>query len=138
MSTGLLLGGYAVAFMTLAGRMNAYGLLHTSLGLFLVGAFGGMVLASVGGVLGREEGVTGVEAARRLGMGLIYAIPAVCIGTVLAGWIAMAVVGLYLGKVAPIAGSAIAALIAAGIMVATARVSWRCVRNMGRRLLPAA
>jgi uncharacterized protein (DUF697 family) len=55
----------------------------------------------------------------------------------LAGWIAMAVVGLYLGKAAPMIGSATAAVVAAVIMLATAVVTRDCFVNVIRRVRQA-
>jgi len=113
-STGMLLGGYAVGAMALAGRMNGSALLATSIGLFLVGAAAGLVISLLFGLAGREDGWTFDDAVRSAGKGILYAIPAAAIGAVLAGWIAMLMVALYAGKALAIGGS-IAAAVAAGI-----------------------
>jgi hypothetical protein len=133
-STGLLLGGYAVALLTLAGRMNGNAVLLTSLGLFLIGAVVGLVLSAAAGVIGRADGTSMEEAAGQVAKGVLYAIPATMIGAVLAGWIALAVVAVYLGKTAPLIGSAAAALIAALVMLATARLTWESTVNTARRV----
>jgi hypothetical protein len=132
-STGLLLGGYAVGLLGLAGRTSGHALLVTSLGLFLVGALAGLVLSTAIGLVGRAEGVTLDAAAREVGKGVLYAIPATTIGAVVAGWIAMATVALYLGKIGPLVGSAVAALIAALVMLATARLTWEAAVNAAHR-----
>ncbi len=141
-STGLVLGGYAVALLALAGRTSGHAVLHTSIGLFLLGALVGLVLSATIGLLGRDDGMSLEAAAGEAAKGLLYAIPAVTIGAVVAGWIAMAMVGLYLGKVAPVIGSAIAAVIAAAVILATARLTWEALINTTRRarlaLSPAA
>jgi hypothetical protein len=133
-STGLLLGGYAVAILTLAGRMNGNALLLTSLGLFLIGAVVGLTLSAVAGVIGREEGVSLEDAGLQVAKGLLYAMPATMIGAMLAGWIALPVVALYLGRTGPMVGSAIAATIAAVVMITTARLTWECAVNVTRRV----
>jgi hypothetical protein len=134
LSTGLLLGGYAVGLLALAGRTNGSALLHTSIGLFLIGAIVGMVLSAVVGIIGREPGVSLEHAAHQVGMGLLYAIPATLIGAMVAGWIAMAVVALYLGKVGPMIGSAAAAVAAAAVMLGTARLTWESALNVAQRV----
>lgn len=133
-STGLLLGGYVVAAMTLAGRMNGNALLLTSMGLFLVGAVIGLVISALVGLIGREDGLSLREAASRVGKGVLFAIPACLAGSVIAGWIAMAVVALYVGGLAPIAGTIVAALVGALIMAATFKVTCDCGANLIRRI----
>ena len=97
-STGLLLDGYTVGAMALAGRMNGSALLLTSLGLFIVGAVVGLIASFAFGIVGREPGRTVDDAVRNAGKGVLFAVPAALIGAVLAGWIALAVIGLYAGK----------------------------------------
>ncbi len=133
-STGLLLGGYVVAVMTLAGRMNGNALLLTSMGLFIVGAAVGLVVSAIIGLVGREDGLSWGDAARRVGKGILFAIPACLVGSILAGWIAMAMVALYVGGIAPIAGTVIAALAGAVVMVATFKVTCDCGANVFHRI----
>ena len=132
-SAGLLLGGYTVAAMALAGRINGNGLVLTSLGLFIIGSAAGLLVSTVVGLVGREAGVSWGEAGRRVAKGVLYAIPACAVGAVLAGWIAMAIMGLYLGRVGPIAGTLIAALIGLVVIAATFRATCGCCRNAARR-----
>lgn len=136
-STGLLLGGYAVGAMALAGRINGSALLLTSLGLFIVGAVAGLVIALVIGVAGREDGRSFDEAIRSAGKGLLFAIPLAAIGAVLSGWIAMTMIGLYAGKALAVAGSAAAALAGLGILAATFAATCDCVGNAARRVRAA-
>jgi hypothetical protein len=136
-STGLLLGGFVVALLTLAGRMNGNALLLTSLGLFTIGAVVGLALSAAAGVIGREEGVTVEDAGREVAKAVLYAMPATMIGAMIAGWIALPVVALYLGRPGPMIGSAIAAVIAALVMLATARLTWECMLNTARRVRQA-
>jgi hypothetical protein len=132
-STGLLLGGFTVAAMTLAGRMNGGALLPTSIGLFLTGALAGLVVSVAFGLLGREAGWSLGRAARDAAKGALYAVPACFLGAVVAGWMGMAVIGLYLGNVLPVVGSGIAALVATGVMVVTFRVTCGAGTNALRR-----
>ena len=136
-STGLLLGGYAVSALALAGSMNGNALLLTSIGLFIVGALIGLVASLVVGVVGREDGATFDDAVRSAGKGILFAIPAALIGSVLAGWIAMAVIGIYAAKVLAVVGSVVAALAGLGIMAATLKVTLESGSNVARRLRAA-
>jgi len=133
-STGLLLGGFTVASMALAGRMSGGGLLTTSVGLFFVGSLLGLALSAALGILGREATLTWRQAARDAAKGTLYAIPACFVGAVLAGWMGMAVIGLHLGNVLPIIGSALAAVVALGVMVATLQVTLGAGANALHRL----
>lgn len=132
-STGLLLGGYAVALLTLTGRMNGNAVLLTSLGLFLVGAVVGLALSAAAGVVGRDPGVSLEAAAGQVAKGLLYAIPATTVGAMLAGWIALAVVAVYVGKAGPVIGSVTAAVLAAVVMLGTTRLAWESAVNAARR-----
>jgi hypothetical protein len=133
-STGLLLGGFAVALMALAGRMNGGALLPTSVGLFVVGSLAGLALSVAVGLVGRDAGMSLGGACRDAAKGLLYAVPACLVGVVVAGWMGMAVIGLYMGSVLPVVGSALAALIAVGVMVATFRVTMESGENALRRV----
>ena len=133
-STGLLLGGFVVALMTLAERMNGGALLPTSLGLFIVGALAGLAISVGFGLIGRDDGATWGDAAKDAAKGTLYAIPACLIGAVIAGWMGMAVIGMYLNAVLPIVGSVIAAVIALAIMYATFKVTCGAGANLLRRV----
>jgi hypothetical protein len=137
-STGLLMGGYTVGLLGLIGRTSGHAILATSLGLFVAGAAIGLVVAALLGLAGRDEGVTLDRAAIQAARGALYAVSALALGALLAGWIAMSVVSAYLGKVAPLAGSAVAAMIAGAIILATTRLAWESVVNATRRARRAA
>lgn len=132
-STGMLLGGYTVGAMALAGRMNGSALLVTSLGLFIVGGVAGLVISLILGLAGREAERTVDAAIRSAGKGILFAIPAALIGAVLSGWIAMAVVGLYAGKALAVAGSIAAAVAGLGVLIATFAATCDCLGNVARR-----
>jgi hypothetical protein len=93
-----LVGGFLVAAMTLAGKMSGSSLLLTASGLFLVGGFLGLVHGALLGFFGRPEGTTGRQAVGGILLGAMYALPALTIGLVVSGWIAMTVVSLYTGN----------------------------------------
>ncbi len=133
-STGLLLGGYMVAIMTLAGRMNGNAVLLTSVGLFLIGSLVGLVLSTAVALAGRDAGVSLEDAGYQVAKGVLYAIPATMVGAMIAGWISMAVIAVYLGKTAPLVGSMVAAVIAALVMVATTRLAWESAVNVAQRV----
>lgn len=136
-STGLLLGGYIVGAMALAGRMNGSALLLTSLGLFFVGAVVGLVASAVVGIAGREQGRTFDDAVKNAAKGFLFAVPAALIGAVLAGWIALAVIGLYAGKTLAVGGSAVAAVVGLGVFGLTLEATGACCANAFRRVKAA-
>lgn len=132
-STGLLLGGYTVGAMALAGRINGGALLQTSLGLFIVGALVGLVASVAFGLVGREDGRTFDDAVRSIGKGILFAVPAALIGAVLSGWIAMTMIGLYAGKALAVSGSIAAAVVGLGILAATFKTTCDCGSSVIRR-----
>lgn len=132
-STGLLLGGYTVGAMALAGRINGNALLLTSLGLFIVGALVGLVASVAIGLAGREDGRTFDDAVRSIGKGILFAVPAALIGAVLSGWIAMTMIGLYAGKALAVSGSIGAAVVGLGILAATFKATCDCGGSVIRR-----
>jgi hypothetical protein len=133
-STGMLLGGYTVSALALAGRTNGSALLVTSLGLFIVGAAAGLAISVLIGLVGREAGRTFDDAVRSAGKGILFAVPAALIGSVLAGWIAMAMIGMYAGKTLAVGGSVAAAVAGLGIMAATFKATCDCGANVVRRV----
>ncbi len=136
---GVVLGGFMVAAMTLAGRLSGNALLHTSAALFLVGAFAGLVHGGVLGWFGRPRTMGRREAAYRMGFGALYAIPALAVGWVVSGWIAMTVVAQYTGKVAALAGVAVSWAVGVVLVILAVVVGARALRNAyarwpGRRM----
>jgi hypothetical protein len=133
-SSGMLLGGFAVAFMALTERVNGNALLLTSMGLFLVGAAIGLVVSAVFALAGRERDVTAREACHQIGLGVLCAVPGLAVGALLAGWIAMVGMAVYLGKAGPMIGSATAALLAAAVMLVTALFTLEAAGNAVQRV----
>jgi hypothetical protein len=130
---GILVGGVLVAGMTLAGQLSGFGLLLTATGLFAVGGILGFIHGGLLGWIGRPEEVGRREALASLGMGAVYAVPALLVSWLVAGWIAMTSVALYSGKVAGLVGSGIAWLISAALLVLAAEQGWDAVRRLYAR-----
>jgi hypothetical protein len=126
---GLLVGGFLVAAMTLAGRLSGSGLMLAAAALYGMGALLGFGHGAVLSFFGRPAGMTAREALGRFGMAALYTIPALIVGFLAAGWIAMSAVVLYIGKPLPMVGAAIGW--AAGLYVVTLAVrnGWTALRN---------
>jgi hypothetical protein len=125
---GILLGGFLVAAMTLAGRLSGNALLLTSGALYILGAALGLVHGAALGYLGRGD-LSRREALSRLGMAALYTVPVVAVGFVVAGWIAMTIVSLYVGKVVAYLGAGLGWAIGLAVVVAAVRYGWRALRN---------
>jgi hypothetical protein len=127
---GILVGGILVAAMTLAGQLSGFGLLLTATGLFAVGGVLGFIHGGLLGWLGRPSTESRRQALASLGMGAVYAVPALLVSWLVAGWIAMTTVALYSGKVAGLIGSGIAWLIGAALLVVAAERGWSAIRRL--------
>lgn len=130
---GIALGGFAVAGMSLGGRISGSGLLLSATGLFLVGAVLGYLHGSVLGFLGREPETDPATAARGLAKGALYAIPSLAVGWLVAGWIALTVVARFTGEIAPMAGVAVGWLAGAAVVAWAGQEGWRALRLAYRR-----
>jgi hypothetical protein len=127
---GILVGGFLVAGMTLAGQLSGFGLLLTATGLFAVGGVLGFIHGGLLGWLGRLPTESRRQALASVGMGAVYALPALMVSWLVAGWIAMTTVALYSGKVAGLIGSGIAWLIGAALLVLAAEQGWSAIRRL--------
>lgn len=126
---GLLVGGFLVAAMTLAGQLSGSGLLMTASGLFLIGAVLGFAHGAVLGYFGRPEGMGRKRTAAALGLAAVYTLPALAVGLVVSGWIAMTVVALYTGKATALTAVGAAWLVGAGLVVLAGTEGWAALRN---------
>jgi hypothetical protein len=123
MAGGVLAGGFLVGFMTLAGRLNANGVLVTATGLFLLGTAAGFAVGGVIGWFGRPADVTAAEAVGGLFRAVAYAVPALLVAFLATGWMAATVMVLYAGAVVPM-------VLAAGAWVTGAAVvMWAAVET---------
>ncbi len=126
---GVLVGGFLVAAMTLMGRLSGHSLLLTSTGLFVVGAALGYVHGAVLGWLGRPKGVTRREAMGGLALSLAYAVPALLVSWLVAGWVGMTSVALYSGSVAALAGCGAAWLVGLVLIALATERGWAALRT---------
>lgn len=127
---GILVGGVVVAAMTLAGQLSGFGLLLTCTGLFVVGGVLGFIHGGLIGWVGRPAGESRREALASLGMGAIYAVPALLVSWLVAGWIAMTSVALYSGKAAGLIGCGIAWLAGVALLVVAAEQGWSALSRL--------
>ncbi|NJD10936.1 MAG: hypothetical protein FIB01_11055 [Gemmatimonadetes bacterium] len=125
---GILVGGFLVAAMTLAGKLSGNALLMTSGALYVLGALFGLVHGVGLGFVGRGQ-LNRREAVTRLGMALLYAVPFVAVGFIVAGWIAMTMVSLYLGKVGAYIGAALGWTAGVAVVAMAVRYGWQALRN---------
>lgn len=126
---GVLVGGFLVALMTLTGQLSGQALLLTSTGLFGVGAALGFAHGAVLGWMGRPKEVTGREALGGLALGLVYAVPALLVSWLVAGWIGMTSVALYSGTTAALVGCGVAWLAGLALVAVATERGWSAIRS---------
>jgi hypothetical protein len=126
---GVAVGGFLVAGMTLAGKLSGSGLMLAAASLYVIGGLLGFTHGAVLGFLGRPADVTAREAVGRLAMAALYAIPALIVGFLAAGWIAMTSVALYIDRPLPLVGAAVGWLIGAVLVLYAALSGWEALRN---------
>ena len=126
---GILVGGFLVAAMTLTGQLSGHALLLTCTGLFVVGAVLGFVHGAVLGWMGRPDGMSRRAAAGGLALAAAYAIPALLVAWLVAGWIGMTSTALYAGKTAAIIGCGTAWIAGLGVVVLAGEQGWNALRN---------
>lgn len=117
---GVLVGGFLVAAMTLTGQLSGHALLLTCTGLFVVGAVLGFIHGAVLGWMGRPKSVNRPEALGGLALSLAYAVPAMLVAWLVAGWIGMTSVALYAGHTAALVGCGVAWLVGIGLVAVAA------------------
>jgi hypothetical protein len=126
---GILLGGFLVAAMTLAGRLSGDGILLASSGLFVVGAVLGVAHGAVLGFLGRRPTDAPRKALGLLGMASLYTVPALAVSWVVAVWIAMTVIALHVGRTSGLVIAGLAWTAGALVVVSAAIAGSRALRN---------
>lgn len=126
---GILVGGFLVAAMTLTGQLSGHALLLTCTGLFVVGAALGFIHGAILGWMGRPKEASRRSALGSLAMGAAYAIPALLVAWLVAGWIGMTSIALYAGKAAPIIGCGISWLVGFGLVALAAENGWGALRT---------
>jgi hypothetical protein len=123
------IGGFLVAGMTLAGKLSGSGLLLAAGALYVIGGMLGFVHGAALGFFGRPEGQTPREALGRIAMGALYALPALIVAFLAAGWIAMTSVALYLGKALPLVGAGVGWLVGMVLVLVAAVSGWQALQN---------
>ena len=126
---GILVGGFLVAAMTLTGQLSGHALLLTSTGLFVVGAVLGFIHGAVLGWMGRPKAMSRKAAVGGLALAAAYAIPALLVSWLIAGWIGMTSVALYAGKTAPLIGAGIAWLVGFSLVALAGENGYKALRN---------
>ena len=96
---GMLLGGAAVVALILTNQMSGHLLLMASASLFALGAVLGMVHGVILGIAGRPDGTTPRQAWSAMVHGLLYLVPALLLGWLIAGWVAAMPIALRGGHV---------------------------------------
>ena len=129
LSGGLLLGGVAIAAVTLMGRMSAYGLLESSTGLYILGVALGLAHAIPLGLLGRDEGRSLGEALRQERRALLYTVALVGFGWPVAGWIALTIGARHLAEPSVVALAVAGWLIALVSFVVSGRIVLGALRR---------
>jgi hypothetical protein len=124
---GMLLGGASVAVMQFAGRMSPHLMIVAATMMFLVGALAGFVHGGVLGVLGRPADMTRQAAVGSLVHSLLYLVPSLVVGWLLAGWVAALPLALFGGHVL---ASVIAGLAWVGMLAITLVAVRRGVRAL--------
>ncbi len=85
---GMLLGGAVVVLRIVTNQTSGHLLLMESATLFVLGALLGIVHGVILGILGRPEGMTPRQAWSAMVHGLLYLVPALLLGWLIAGWVA--------------------------------------------------
>lgn len=85
---GMLFGGAAVVLMLVTGRLSGHLMLTASATLFALGAVAGLAHGVALALVGRPEGTTIGQAISAMAHGLIYLVPALLLGWLIAGWVA--------------------------------------------------
>lgn len=121
------MGGFLVAAMTLTGQLSGHALLLTCTGLFVVGAVLGFTHGAVLGWLGRPVAETRQAALGGLAMGAVYAVPALLLSWLVAGWIAMTSVAIYADRLAALIGCVVAWLVGMAVVGGAAKKGWEAL-----------
>jgi hypothetical protein len=125
---GVLVGGFLVAAMTLAGKLSGNALLMTSGALYLLGSLLGFTHGAALGFLGRGD-VSRREVVGKLGLAALYTVPLLAIGFIVSGWIAMTTVALYVGKVPALIGAGLGWFAGVVLVLTAIAYGWQALRN---------
>lgn len=126
---GMAVGGFLVAGMTLAGKLSGSGLLLAAGALYVIGGLLGFAHGAALGFFGRPDGMPAQAAMGKIGMAALYSLPAMIVGFLAAGWVAMTSTALYIGKPLPLAGVAVGWLVGAVLLLVAGLSGWEALRN---------
>lgn len=119
MAGGVAIGGVLVAYLTLNGRLSAHALFMNATGLFIIGAFLGLIHGLALGYLGRPAGVAPRQARGDLGRAALFVIPGLAVAWLATIWVAMTLVAAYTGRMGALIAVSLG-WVAAGIILAAA------------------
>lgn len=123
------LGGVVVGLEALTGNLSGNGLIVTAFGLFAIGGILGFLHGAVLGVMGRPANMSWQQAARSLALAALYAIPALTVSFLVAGWIALTPVALYTGKTFPLVMAGAAWAVGAVLVAGAVIEGWQALRR---------
>ena len=123
------LGGVVVGLEALTGNLSGNGLIVTAFGLFAIGGILGFLHGAVLGVMGRPANMSWQQAARSLALAALYAIPALTVSFLVAGWIALTPVALYTGKTFPLVMAGAAWAVGAVVIAGAVIEGWQALRR---------
>jgi hypothetical protein len=130
---GGLVSSLVVTAHVAAGNLSSSVSFITTSMLFLVGSLVGFVHGSLLAYLGRPDHVTRRLAIRRLGLSLLYDVPAVLLGWVVAMVITLSAVSAMSGRIAAMAFSAVGWIAAALLLWWAVEETVDAARNLFRR-----
>jgi len=85
---GMLFGGAAVVLMLVTNTLSGHQMLTASATLFAIGALVGLAHGVALGIFGRPDGTTVRAAWAAMVHGLLYLVPSLLLGWLIAGWVA--------------------------------------------------
>jgi hypothetical protein len=130
---GMLLGGVAVVAMIVTNNNSGHLLLMASATLFALGAVLGLVHGVILGIAGRPEGTTPRQAWGAMVHGLLYLVPALLLGWLIAGWVAAMPIALNGGHVVAVVISGLAWIGMALTVYFAASSGWHALTLAFRR-----
>ncbi len=130
---GGLVAALVVTAHVAAGNLSSSASFITTTVFFLVGSLVGFVHGALLAYLGRPSDVTWRLAIRRLGLSLLYDVPAVMLGWVVAMVITLSAVSAMSGRIAAVAVSAVGWIAAALVLWWAIEETMDAGRNLFRR-----
>ena len=130
---GMLWGGMGVVTRLASGSLSGERMLGVSALLFSAGAAVGLVHGVAVGILGRSEGTSVGDALKALLHGMLYFVPALLLGWLVAGWVAAMPLALAGDHLIGTGVSAVAWAVMAVAVFFASSTGWKAVRLALRR-----